>query len=164
MLAIRYSLQAQYMSQVVRRIDSGINGWEYLQIISFQCNVKPLTVSADCYVSSDDTGELSIVVNRTIIWSDVAKFGIASIIKIVGNNRWRGGWTATLCRADTWYFQQYVRCNFTFLHFNECIEANYRKISNISRNKSQNSNVSRLGLQLSLCNILNPGVKWRKKM
>ena len=35
----------------------------------------------------------------------------------------------------------------------------YRKISNISGTKSQNLNVSRLGLQLSLCNILKPGVK-----
>ena len=35
----------------------------------------------------------------------------------------------------------------------------YRKISNISRTKSPNSNVSRLGLQLSLCNMLKPGVK-----
>ena len=40
----------------------------------------------------------------------------------------------------------------------------YRKISNISRTKSQNSNVSRLGLQLSLRNILKPCVKWRMKM
>ena len=40
----------------------------------------------------------------------------------------------------------------------------YRKISNISRTKSQNLNVSRLSLQLSLCNILKPGVKWRMKM
>ena len=40
----------------------------------------------------------------------------------------------------------------------------YRKISNISRTKSPNSNVSRLGLQLSLRNILKPDVKWRMKM
>ena len=34
-----------------------------------------------------------------------------------------------------------------------------RKISNISRTKSQNLNVSRLGLQLSLRNIFKPSVK-----
>ena len=40
----------------------------------------------------------------------------------------------------------------------------YRKISNIRHTTSQNINVSRLGLQLSLCNIMKPGVKWRMKM
>ena len=40
----------------------------------------------------------------------------------------------------------------------------YRKVSNIRRTKYQNLNVSRLGFQLSLCNILKPIVKWRMKM
>ena len=40
----------------------------------------------------------------------------------------------------------------------------YFQISDISRTKSQNLNVSRLVLQLSLCNILKPGVKSRMKM
>ena len=42
----------------------------------------------------------------------------------------------------------------------------YRKISNIRRTKSKISNASRIGLQLSLCTILKPGVKfqWRMKM
>ena len=40
----------------------------------------------------------------------------------------------------------------------------YRQISNISHTKSQNLNVSRLILQLSLYNILKPGVKSRMKM
>ena len=45
-----------------------------------------------------------------------------------------------------------------------CLYENYRKLSNIRRSKSQNLNVSRLGLQLSLRNILKPNVKWRMKM
>ena len=40
----------------------------------------------------------------------------------------------------------------------------YSRISNITRTKSQNLNVSRLVLQLSLCNLLKPGVKSRMKM
>ena len=40
----------------------------------------------------------------------------------------------------------------------------YCQVSNIRRTESQNLNVSRLGLQLSLCNILKPSVKWRVKM
>ena len=36
----------------------------------------------------------------------------------------------------------------------------YCKISNIRGTKSKNLNVSLLGLQLSLCNILKPSVKW----
>ena len=40
----------------------------------------------------------------------------------------------------------------------------YHQISNISSTKSQNLNVSHLVLQLSLCNILKPGVEWRMKM
>ena len=40
----------------------------------------------------------------------------------------------------------------------------YHKISNISGTNSQNMNVPRLGMQLSLRNIMKPGVKWRVKM
>ena len=40
----------------------------------------------------------------------------------------------------------------------------YRKISNIRHTKSPNLNVSRLGLQLSLHNILKPSVGRRMKM
>ena len=40
----------------------------------------------------------------------------------------------------------------------------YRKISDIRRTEAQNLNVSRLGLHLSSCNILKPGVKSRTKM
>ena len=40
----------------------------------------------------------------------------------------------------------------------------YRKISNISRNKSPNLNVPRLVLQLFLPNSMKPGVKSRMKM
>ena len=40
----------------------------------------------------------------------------------------------------------------------------YRQVSNIRRIDYQNLNVSRLGLQLSWCNILKPGVKPRMKM
>ena len=40
----------------------------------------------------------------------------------------------------------------------------YRKISNIRRTKSYTSNVSRLGLQLPVPNILKPSGKWRMKM
>ena len=40
----------------------------------------------------------------------------------------------------------------------------YRQVSNIRRTESQNLNVSRLGLQLSLRNILKPDVKPRMKM
>ena len=37
----------------------------------------------------------------------------------------------------------------------------YHKISNIRCTKSKNSNASRIGLQLSLCNISKPGGEWR---
>ena len=40
----------------------------------------------------------------------------------------------------------------------------YHQISNISGTKSQNLNVCRLVLQLSLHNLLKPGVKSRMKM
>ena len=40
----------------------------------------------------------------------------------------------------------------------------YRQFSNKSRTQSQNINVSRLVLQLSLSNPLKPGVKLRMKM
>ena len=44
------------------------------------------------------------------------------------------------------------------------LKVKYHKVSNIRRAKSQNSNVFRLGLQLSLRNILKPSVKWRMEM
>ena len=40
----------------------------------------------------------------------------------------------------------------------------YREISDISCTKSPNLNVSRFVSQLSLCNVLKPGVKWWMKM
>ena len=40
----------------------------------------------------------------------------------------------------------------------------YRQTSNIRDTKFQNLDVSRLVLQLSLCNLLKPGVKTRMKM
>ena len=43
-------------------------------------------------------------------------------------------------------------------------QVKYRKLSNITRTNTQNLNVFRFGLQLSLCNILKPSVKWRMKM
>ena len=56
---------------------------------------------------------------------------------------------------------------FSFIH-NICkiidMEFLYRQVSNISRTESPNSNISRLGLQFSLRNILQPGVKPRMKM
>ena len=39
----------------------------------------------------------------------------------------------------------------------------YRQVSNISRTKIQNLNVSRRVLLLSLCNILKPGVKFENE-
>ena len=47
-------------------------------------------------------------------------------------------------------------------HINDFFK--YRQISNISRTKSQNLNVSRIVLQLSLPNPLKPGVKSRMKV
>ena len=43
-------------------------------------------------------------------------------------------------------------------------DSKYRKISNIRRTKSPTSNVSRLVLQLSSPNSMEPGVKSRMKM
>ena len=40
----------------------------------------------------------------------------------------------------------------------------YRQISNVRRTKSQNSNVARLILQLSLHNLFKPGVQSEMKM
>ena len=44
------------------------------------------------------------------------------------------------------------------------LEWYYHKVSNIRLTVCQNLNVSRLGLQLSLRNMLKPSVKWRMKM
>ena len=44
------------------------------------------------------------------------------------------------------------------------LTVSYCQVSNISRTESQNLLVSRLSLQLSLCNILKPGVKLRMRI
>ena len=44
------------------------------------------------------------------------------------------------------------------------LKMGYRKVSNISRTKSPNLNVSSLVMQLSLPNPMKPGVKSRMKM
>ena len=73
----------------------------------------------------------------------------------------------------TWYiyllrFNDVTEYNENMQHVciwysNHC-HAKYRKISNISRTKSSNVNVSRLVLQLSLPNPMKPGVKTRINM
>ena len=65
-----------------------------------------------------------------------------------------------ICQLNLYYRHRHLDgCQLNLRYHNI-----YRKISNIRRTKSQNLNVSRLGLQLSLCNILKPSVKWRMKM
>ena len=61
-------------------------------------------------------------------------------------NTWSCWWCNTINRAGT------------------VLTKKYCKISNIRCTKSQNLYASRLGLQLSLCNILKPGVKTIMKM
>ena len=82
----------------------------------------------------------------------------------------------SMCPANTKYnkagterFSMYCLCRWQ--SFTEPLPidrtlvcATYRKLSNISRTKSQNLNNSRLILQLSLPNPLKPGVKSRMKM
>ena len=51
-----------------------------------------------------------------------------------------------------------------FQVYNRISKANYRQTSNIKHTKSQNFNVSRRVLQLSLHNLLKPGVQSRMKM
>ena len=55
-------------------------------------------------------------------------------------------------------------CKLSKYPLNVMCKNNYRKISNISRNKSQNFNDCCLVLQLSLPNPLKPDVKLRMKM
>ena len=54
--------------------------------------------------------------------------------------------------------------NIISMHLREEYLLDYRKISNISRTKSPNLNVSRLVVQLSLPNPMKPGVMSRMKM
>ena len=62
-------------------------------------------------------------------------------------------WSATRLSRITWCRPHVIRPRFF----------TYRKISNVRRTKSPKSNMSCLGLQLSLRNILKPGVsgEWR---
>ena len=50
------------------------------------------------------------------------------------------------------------------VYFDASQNNEYRKISNVRCAKSQNLNDSRLVLQLSLSNLLKPGVKQRMRM
>ena len=58
----------------------------------------------------------------------------------------------------------FVWCMYSIYQYDITINNVYRKISYIRSTKFQNLNVSRLGLQLSLRNILKPRVKWKMKM
>ena len=71
-----------------------------------------------------------------------------------------------LCFAVVWYWStSSISFRITSLTpWNPFTNMDYRKLSNIRRTKSPNLYVSRLGMQLSLCNILKPSVKWSMKM
>ena len=58
----------------------------------------------------------------------------------------------------------FCRCAVVLITKSNGKRDRYRKISNIRRTNSQNSNASRLGLQVSSRYILKPSVKWRMKM
>ena len=49
------------------------------------------------------------------------------------------------------------------IHFSEILIKLYTTVKCLIQG-APNLNVSRLGLQLSLCNVLKPSVKWRMKM
>ena len=72
------------------------------------------------------------------------------------------GWSACIILL----YIHVTSCNHiwgsTYMHKSNLQD--YRKISNIRRTKSQNLNVSRLVLQLSLSNPMKPGVKSKMKM
>ena len=76
-------------------------------------------------------------------------------------SKWRKFLENDYISASVFWFTAVIVCCGRVLR---TITWDYRKISNIRHTKSQNLNVSRLGLQLSLCNILKPSVKWRMKM
>ena len=76
-------------------------------------------------------------------------------------DRWHS--TDNGCNTELWHHIGGMT-GFVLLYHNVFSLYTHRKISNISRTKSQNLNVSRLGLHLSLCNILKPSVKWRMNM
>ena len=61
----------------------------------------------------------------------------------------------------TYGYEAYQRSSHTLLPETE---TNYRQFSNIRRTQSQNTNVSRLVLQMFLPNPLKPDVKLRMKM
>ena len=70
--------------------------------------------------------------------------------------------TQVLRRTDNFF-----KIFLSFHVYNHCSTSNflaYCKHSDIRCTKSQNLNVSRLGLQLSLRNILKSSLKWRMKM
>ena len=75
-------------------------------------------------------------------------------------------WLPTRANHSAWFYHNMCVCinarGLKMCPSNENVK--YRKISNIRRTKSQNLNVSRLGLHLSLCNIFKPRIKWRMKM
>ena len=58
----------------------------------------------------------------------------------------------------------YGHCKVYPIQYAHGIDLHYRQFSDIRRTQSQNINVSRLVLQLSLPNPLKPGVKLRMKM
>ena len=86
----------------------------------------------------------------------------------VNNNNNSGGRNQKCILDHQCWVQQVFRTmlNYRYHSFalEDHVETIYCQISNISCIKSQNLNVSRLVLQLSLCNILKPGVKSRMKM
>ena len=73
------------------------------------------------------------------------------------------GWVMISLNCDVINLNETGSCSVLLNDNGDCykIWPNYRKISNIKRKKFQKSNISRLRLQLSLCNKLKPGVEWR---
>ena len=92
----------------------------------------------------------SMLLHRSVFHHSSMDFKSSSIAELL---KWRR------CMSLEWY-----GCAGVHSRRDGSIPRDYRQVSNIRRTKSQNLEVSRLALQLPLCNIWKPGLKPRMKM
>ena len=100
---------------------------------------------------------------NSIQWDHLSKYGVSHCKNktVMGPSHLYNGYS---CAGKTTPSNWNISLGVVFDLGKFANRSFYRNISNIRHTKSQNLNVSRFFFQLSLCNLVKPGVKSRMKM
>ena len=139
-----------------------------LTIIGSDNGLSPARCQAIIYTNAGISLIRTIGKNFSEILSEISTFPFKKMhLKMSSGKRWPICLGLNVLNVLMEWVSYYIHCTLWDVITHPCPDRHldsYRQTSNIRRIKSQNLNISRLVLPLSLSNPLKPGVKSRMKM